>query len=44
MRADSGATDGNSSVATPKPAMCGHFKTGHMNDVQDKVFYSFSDH
>ena len=32
------------SVATPKPAMCGHLKTGHMNDVADKGFYSTSLH
>ena len=29
------------SVATPKPAICGHLKTGHRTDVRDKVFYSF---
>jgi transposase-like protein len=30
------------SVATPKPAMCGHFKTGHMKRRPDRVFYTFS--
>jgi hypothetical protein len=33
-----------SSVATPKPAICGHFKTGHRTDVRDKVFYIFNHH
>ena len=29
------------SVATPKPAMYGHLKTGHMKRRPDRVFYSF---
>ena len=32
----------SASVATPKPAICGHLKTGHSTDVRDKVFYSFN--
>jgi hypothetical protein len=29
------------SVARSKPAMCGHFKTGHRTNVRDRDFYSF---
>jgi len=32
------------SVATPKPAICGHLKTGHSTDVRDKGFVLFSSH
>ena len=29
------------SVARSKPAMCGHFKTGHRTNVRDRDFYSY---
>jgi hypothetical protein len=29
-----------SSAATPKPAMCGHFKTGHMETTSGTRFFT----